>query len=93
MRNLHKRFERYYIQGVSFRNGLYELALTDIDMQVRFGLKMVLECLDREFLGATTIFQKSNIGWPQQPLKEKVLKFNLTFHDSTPKKHFFKTSK
>ena len=33
-----------YLQGVSFRNGLYELALTDIDMQVRFGLKMVLEC-------------------------------------------------
>ena len=36
--------EDTFIQGVSFRNGLYELALTDIDMQVRFGLKMVLEC-------------------------------------------------
>ena len=33
-----------YIQGVSLRNGLYELALTDKDMQVRFGLKMILEC-------------------------------------------------
>ena len=49
----------FHVQGVSFRNGLYELALTDIDMKVRFGLKMVLECWDREFLGTTTIFQKN----------------------------------
>ena len=28
-------------------------------------------------------FQKSNISWPQQPPTEKVLKFNMTFHDST----------
>ena len=47
------------LQGVSLWNGLYELAMTDIDMQVRFGLKMVLECWDREFLGTTTIFQKN----------------------------------
>ena len=32
---------------------------------------------------SSTSFQKSNIGWPQQPLKEKVLKFNMIFHDST----------
>ena len=38
-------------------------------------------------------FQKSSIGWPQQPLTEMVLKFNLIFHDSNPKKYFFKTSK
>ena len=81
------------IQGVSFWNGLYKLALTDKNMQVKLGLKMVLECWDREFLGTTIIFQKSGIGWPQQPLTEKVLKFNLIFHDSTPKKYFFKTSK
>ena len=33
---------------------------------------MVLECWDREFLGITTIFQKNNIGWPQQPPTERV---------------------
>ena len=27
-------------------------------------------------------FQKSNIGWPQQPPTEKLLKFNMIFHDS-----------
>jgi hypothetical protein len=27
--------------------------------------------------------KKNNIGWPQQPLTERVLKFNITFHDST----------
>ena len=51
---------------------------------------MVLECWNREFLGTTTIFQKSSISWPQQPLTEKVLKFNLIFHDSTPKNIFSK---
>ena len=35
---------------------------------------------------SSTCFQKSNINWPQQPLPEKVLKFNMTFHDSTKKK-------
>ena len=42
---------------------------------------------------SSTSFQKSSICWPQQPLTEKVLKFNLILHDSTPKKCFFKTSK
>ena len=28
-------------------------------------------------------FWKSDIGWPQQPLTEKVLKFNMIFHDSS----------
>ena len=30
------------------------------------------------------------MGWPQQPLIEKVLKLNLIFHDSTPKNIFSK---
>ena len=46
---------------------------------------MVLECWDREFFGTTTIFQKTNISWPQQPPTEKVLNFNMIFHDSTKK--------
>ena len=37
---------------------------------------------------SSTSFQKINIGWPQQPPTEKLLKFNLIFHDST-KKLFF----
>ena len=32
----------------------------------------------------STSFQKSNIVWPQQPLTERVLKFNKIFPDSTP---------
>ena len=30
-------------------------------------------------------FSKSDIGWPQQPQTEKVLKFNMIFHDSNKK--------
>jgi hypothetical protein len=39
---------------------------------------------------SSTSFQKNDIGWPQQPLPEKVLKFNMIFHDSTQKKIFSK---
>ena len=28
---------------------------------------------------SSTSFQKNEIGWPQQPLTEKVLKFNMNF--------------
>jgi hypothetical protein len=34
--------------------------------------------------------QKNDIGWPQQPPTEKMLKFNMIFHDPTPKNFFSK---
>ena len=46
-----------------------------------------------DFCVSLTSFQKSNIGWPQKPPTEKLLKFNLIFYDSTIKTFFFKTSK
>ena len=33
-----------YLQGISYLNGTFELALRDKDMEVKLGLKMVLEC-------------------------------------------------
>ena len=38
----------------------------------------------------STSFQKSDIGWPQQPPTEKVLKFDVIFHDSIKKLSFSK---
>ena len=43
-----------------------------------------------EICVSSTSFQKNDIGWPQQPPTEKVLKFNWIFHDSTPKIIFSK---
>ena len=60
------------LQGISHWTGLYELALTDRNMQVKSCLKVVLECWDNKFLIYILGFQKSNIGWPQQPLTERV---------------------
>ena len=37
-------------------------------------------------------FQKKYIDWPQQPPTEKLPKFNIIFHDSTPK-YFFSKNK
>ena len=36
------------------------------------------------------VFKKNDIGWPQQPPTEKVLKFNMIFHDYTQKLFFSK---
>ena len=36
------------------------------------------------------VFKKNDIGWPQQPLTEKVLKFNMISHDFTQKIYFSK---
>ena len=36
------------------------------------------------------VFKKNDIGWPQQPPTEKVLKLNMIFHDSTQKNFFSK---
>ena len=38
-----------------------------------------------DFYVSLTSFQKRNIGWPHQSPTEKLLKFNLIFHDSTKK--------
>ena len=46
--------------------------LADRNIQAKFCLKVVLESWDYIFLGITTSFDKSNIGWPQQPLTVKV---------------------
>ena len=37
-----------------------------------------------------TSLKKNEIGWPQQPLTEKVQKFNMTFHDSSQNNFFSK---
>ena len=39
-----------------------------------------------------TSFQKNDIGWPQQPPTEKMLRFNMIFYDST-QKNFFQSIK
>ena len=43
-----------------------------------------------EICVSSTSFQTNNIGWPQQPQTEKVLKCNMRFHDSTQKIFFSK---
>ena len=39
---------------------------------------------------SSTSFKKSNMDWPQQPPTEKILKFNMGFHDSVKKIVFSK---
>ena len=52
------------LQGISHWTGLYELALTDRNMQVKSCLNIALEFWDWEFLVYILGFQKSNISWP-----------------------------
>ena len=64
------------------------MTLRDRNMQIRFCLKVDLECLDWIFLGITTSFQKSNTDWPHQPLTEMlpILVKNWIFDDPFHKK-------
>ena len=39
---------------------------------------------------SSTSFQKNDMSWPQQPLSEKVQKFNMIFHHFTQKNFFSK---
>jgi hypothetical protein len=42
------------------------------------------------FCVSSTSFKINDIPWPQQPLTEKVLKFNMIFYDPTEKNFFSK---
>ena len=90
--NNENSFDNLYIQGVSHWNVSFKMPLTDRNMQVRFCLKLCVYSWGLEIWVSSTSFQKSNIGWPQQPPTEKVLKFNMIFHDST-KNFVFQTIK
>ena len=53
-----------------------------INIYLKFGCLVASGGVD--ILVSSICFQKSNIDWPQQPPTEKVLEFNIIFHDSTP---------
>ena len=81
---------RSFIQGISYWNVLFELTLTDRNMPARICLKVVLITWVWGICVSSTSLKKNYIGWPQQPPREKMLKFNMMFHDSTPKNFFSK---
>ena len=53
---------------------------TKVDFQVQ--KKVAAHSGDRDIWVLSIFFQKSNVGWPQQPPTEKVTIFNLIFYDS-----------
>ena len=61
-------------RGSEGKMGFFDLALRERNIQVRLYLKVVLKFWDVDILIIRTNFQKSNIGWPQQPPTEKVQK-------------------
>ena len=76
------------VQGVSKWNGRNWMPLRDrrINIFLKFGCLVASGGVD--IWVSSICFQKSNIDRPQQPLAEKVLKFNMIFYDSTQKKTF-----
>ena len=77
------------IQGVSKWSGRDWMPLRDrrINIYLTFGCLVTLGGVD--IWVSSICFQKSNIDWPQQPLTEKVLKFNMIFADVYLKNLFF----
>ena len=76
------------IQGISLWNVSFKLTLTDRNMQVRFCLKVSVYSWGYGIWVSSTSFQKSNIGWPQQPPTEMVpyISESLDFWWTIPQK-------
>ena len=69
------------------------MALRDRRTNISFDLWCLVASGGLDICVLSTSFQKNDIGWPQQPPTEKVLRFNMIFHDSTPQKRFFQNIK
>ena len=68
----------YSIQGHHMQSELFATAFRDRNIQVRFGLKVVLECWDVEILALWTNFYDM---FTQRPLYDKIFEIFLA--------HFF----
>ena len=56
-----------YVTGFPRAKCVFKLALKEGNVEVRLYLKVVLKFFDVELLIIQTNFQKSRLGWPQQP--------------------------
>ena len=73
----------YRIQGVSCWSVQSKSALRGTRIHNFIELWCLVGSVGLEIWVLSTSFQKSNMGWPQQPPAERALKFNIIFHDST----------
>ena len=78
------------IQGISYWSVKSNSALMGRRINHFIELWFIVGSGGLEIWVSSTSFQKSNIDWPQQPPKGKVLKFNMIFHYSTKKLSFSK---
>ena len=68
------------------------MALRDRRINISFDLWCLVASGGLDIYVSLISFQKDDINWPQQPLTEKVLKFNMIFHNSI-RKIFFQNIK
>ena len=83
--------QKFELQGVSYWSMQSKSALSGKRTNNFIELWCLVASGGLDICVSSTSFQKNDICWPQQPLTEKVQKFNLIFHDSTPKNLYFKT--
>ena len=80
----------YILQGVSEWTDISKSALRGRKINNFIELWFLVASRGLGICVSSTSFQKNYIGWPQQPPTEKVLKFNMIFHDSSPRNLFSK---
>ena len=66
------------IHRVRVQSVLFNLALTEGNMQVKFDLKLTVYSLGVEIWCLSFEFNFGLMGWPPQPQREKVTKINKT---------------
>ena len=66
----------FYVHSVRGQSGFFNLALTEGNMQIKFDLKLSVYSLGLEIWPLSFEFNFGLMGWPQQPQRERVPKFN-----------------
>ena len=81
-------YQQVLIQGVSEWTDISRSAVRDRGINNFIEVWFLMALGGVEIWVSSNSFQKNYIGLPQQPPTEKMLKFNMVFHDSTPKNFF-----
>ena len=75
-RTARQKSEFMYLHSVQGQSGFFNLVLTERNMQVKYDLKLSVYSLGLEIWLLSFKFNFGLMGWPQQPPRERVPKFN-----------------
>ena len=71
-----KRNSLLEVQGISFLNWIFKLALRDTRTNIVFDLRCLVASGGADICVSSTSLKKNDVGWPQQPPTERLSDIN-----------------